>query len=166
MKPTAKTTEIKTWEDADDALHLLGVADIEIARGQAEMAELIASTKADYDERISGLIEARKDLVKALEAFAKAHRKDMPGKSIALTFGVLGFRQSPPAVKFVWAVDRVIEALRLKKLSTCIRVIEEPNKDTLKLLDADTLAAVGSKLTGGKDKFFAEPALAKIEEKP
>jgi len=172
MKPgkmvAAKTgkMEIIGWGAADSVLHMLGNLDMEIAHDQAELAEEVAKIRAGYDEHISGLLYTRKAWLKALEAFAKAHRKEMPGKSIPLTWGVLGFRAAPPAIKLLWAVDRVIEALRLKKLVTCIRTIEEPNKDTLKLLDDDTLAAVGVKRTGGKDKFFAEPDLAKIEEKP
>jgi len=144
----------------------VGQLDAEIAHDQAELAAAIGDMKAKYDEHISPLLDARKVWVKALESFAKAHRKDMPGKSISLTWGTLGFRAAPPAIKLLWAVDRVIAALRLRKLVDCIRVMEEPNKDTLKLLDDDTLAAVGVKRTGGKDKFFAEPDLAKIEEKP
>jgi len=160
------TMEIIGWEAADGALRALGQLDSEIAHDQAELAAAVAQLKADYDEHISGLLDARKAKMKALEAFAKAHRKEMPGKSICLTWGVLGFRAAPPSIKLLWAVERVIEALRLKKLVTCIRVIEEPNKDTLRLLDDDTLAAVGVKRTGGKDKFFAEPDLEKIVEKP
>ena len=168
MKVTAKTAkmEIIGWEAADAVLRGVGRLDAEIAHDQAELAAAIGDMKAKYDEHISPLLDARKAQIKALEAFARAHRKDMPGKSIVLTWGTLGFRAAPPAIKLLWAAERVIEALRLKKLVTCIRTIEEPNKDTLKLLDDDTLAAVGIKRTGGKDKFFAEPDLAKIEEKP
>lgn len=163
---TATRTDIDTWEAADSALGTLGEMDLAIARAQAEVAEQVAAIKMDYDAAVSDLLDQRKAQVKALEAFVKAHKAEMPGKSIMLTFGAVGYRKSPPAIKLLWAAERVIEALRLKKLSTCIRTIEEPNKDTLKLLDEATLAAVGVKRTGGKDKFFAEPDLAQIEEKP
>ena len=172
MKPgkmvAAKTgkMEIIGWEAADAVLRGVGRLDAEIAHDQAELAAAIGDLKAKYDEHISPLLESRKAQVKALEAFAKAHRKEMPGKSIVLTWGRLGFRAAPPALKLLWAADRVIAALRLRKLVLCIRTIEQPNKDALELLDDDTLAAVGVKRTGGKDKFFAEPDLSKIEEKP
>jgi len=158
--------EIVGWEAADAVLRGVGRLDAEIAHDQAELAAAIGDLKAKYDEHISPLLDARKAQVKALEAFAHAHRKEMPGKSICLTWGVLGFRLGRPTIKFTWKTARVIEALKLKKLTDCLRIKESPIKDRLLLLEDDQLNAIGCARTQGRDAFFAEPALEKIKDKP
>lgn len=164
----AKTQKMQIggWEAANAVLRAVGELDVEIIRAQAELAEAMAKTKADYETAISKQQARRKTIVAALEAFAKAHKKEMPGKSIDLTWGTLGFRAGKATIKFLWEADRIIAALRLRKLADCIRVIEEPNKDALHLLDDATLEKVGCKKGGGRDGFFVKIDLQKIKETP
>lgn len=158
--------EIVGWEAANAVLRVVGELDVEITRAQAELAEEMAKTKADYETAISERQAHRKTLIAALEAFAKAHKKEMPGKSINLTWGTLGFRAGKATIKFLWEADRIIAALRLRNLTDCIRVTEEPNKDDLHLLEEATLEKVGCKKGGGRDTFFVKIDLQKIKETP
>ena len=168
MKVTAKTAkmEIIGWEAADAVLRGVGRLDAEIAHDQAELAAAIGDMKAKYDEHISPLLDARKAQIKALEAFVKTHKTDLEGKSRVLTFGTVGYRLGRSTITFTWKVARVIEALKLKKLADCLRIKESPIKDRLLLLKDEQLEAVGCARTKGRDRFFAEPDLETIRDKP
>ncbi len=157
---------IENWLQADLALRRVGLGDIEIARLQADLGEAVARIKTDYDVKIGALLAVRKEAVKALGAFVKAHRKDFDGKSHRLTHGVVGFRKGKGSIAFQWKVETILEALRVRYLTACIRVEETPNKDALGLLDDAQLESVGCRRVEGRDQFFLDPDLERITERP
>ncbi len=154
------------WLEADLALRRLGEIDVQVARLEAELAEAVTRLKSEAAAKVDSLRAIRKIRERELEAFAKAHRGELAGKSVRLTHGVFGFRKGRPTVKLEWKAARIIEALKVRKLLGCIRVQERLNKDALLLLKDEQLADCGCARREGRDKFFAEPDLAQIEERP
>ena len=162
----SKIIPLSDWRSVDVSLLRLGSIQIEVDRLQAELAESAAELKTKFDSKIGPLLSEQKITEKQLEAFVKEHRKDLKGKSRFLNFGVVGYRTAPPKIKFLWTVENILQALRIKRLVDCIRVKEEPNKEALELLDDETLEAVGCRRSGGREKFFCEPDLETIKDRP
>jgi phage host-nuclease inhibitor protein Gam len=75
-------------------------------------------------------------------------------KHVELTFGTVGFRLGKSAIKFKLAVENIIERLRAKTMLSCIRTIEEADKEALAAYDDETLEAVGCQRTKPKDRFY------------
>jgi phage host-nuclease inhibitor protein Gam len=161
-----KIVPLGDWESVDAGLHKLAHVQIEIDRLQADFSEEIQRLNTQYDDKISPLLEAASAIKRQLEGFVKDHRLDLKGKSRILNFGIVGFRTSQTKVIFKWTVENILQALRVRKLSDCIRIKEEPNKEALELLTDAALEAVGCRKSGGKEKFYAEPDLEKIVERP
>jgi len=81
-------------------------------------------------------------------------------------FGKIAFRACPPAITFVRKnLEKVLSALKARKLWNCIRTVEEPNKESMELLDDATLRAVGAS-RGAAEKFEIKPDYKKIEPRP
>lgn len=162
---------MKTWNDAEQMLREVGLAEIRRERLEGKMNEEISSVKARYTERLA---EIDQDLARAtdvLKGFCDAHRsemqpaskKDDAGLVWKSTFGKLAFRKCPPAIEYtVKKIEKVLAALKAKKLTNCIRTVEEPNKDVLLGLDDATLAAVHCRKKPS-EKFEVKPDYAEIE---
>lgn len=161
---------MKTWTDAEQMLREVGLAEIRRERLEGKMNEEISSVKARYAERLA---EIDQDLGRAtdlLRDWCDAHREDMQpasrkddaGLIWKSTFGKLAFRKCPPAIEFtVKKIEKVLAALKAKKLTNCIRTVEEPNKDVLLGLDDATLAAVHCKKKPS-EKFEVKPDYQEI----
>lgn len=164
---------MKTWTDAEELLREVGLAEIRRDRLEGKMNEEIATVKARYAERLA---EIDRDLERAegvLEAFCEAHRADMKpaskkgdaGLVWKSVWGKLAFRKCPAAIEFtVKKIEKVVAALKAKKLTNCIRTVEEPNKDVLLALDDTTLAAVHCKKKPS-EKFEIKPDYKEIARK-
>jgi phage host-nuclease inhibitor protein Gam len=164
---------VNTWTDAEQMLREVGLAEIRRDRLEGKMNEEISAVKARYAERLA---EIDRDLERAdgvLEAWCDEHRAEMKpagkqpdaGLVWKSVWGKLAFRKCPPAIEFtVKKVEKVLAALKAKKLTNCIRTVEEPNKDVLLGLDDATLAAVHCKKKPG-EKFEVKPDYKEIARK-
>lgn len=164
---------MKTWTDAEQLLREVGLAEILRDRLEGKMNEELSAVKARYAERLA---EIDRDLERAgglLEQFCAAHRGEMQpagnkpdaGLVWKSTFGKLAFRKCPPAIEFtVKKLEKVVAALKAKRLTNCIRTVEEPNKDVLLGLDDATLAAVHCKKKPS-EKFEIKPDYDEIVRK-
>lgn len=164
---------MKTWTEAEELLREVGLAEIRRDRLEGKMNEEIATVTARYAERLA---EIDRDLERAegvLEAFCEEHRaemkpaskKDDAGLVWKSVWGKLAFRKCPAAIEFtVKKMEKVVAALKAKKLTTCIRTVEEPNKDVLLGLDAATLAAVHCRKKPS-EKFEIKPDYKEIARK-
>jgi phage host-nuclease inhibitor protein Gam len=161
-----KIVPLEDWNTVDVSLRALGMIQSGMDQLQAEYAQEAARIKAEYAVKVEHLMEQKGVIEKQVGDFVKKHREDLKGKSLELNFGTVGYRKAPDKIKFVWKVDNILQALKVKKLLDCIRVKEKPNKDALLLLADEILEDVGCKRTAGKDKFFVEPDLEKIKAVP
>jgi phage host-nuclease inhibitor protein Gam len=145
---------ITTREEADQALANIGGAIATIEKAEAAATDQITKVREEMVRKTAeprALVDLRE---KALEAWAKTDRKTWPDKHLELNFGTVGFRLGKAAIKFKLEIAAIVERLRAKKLLTCIRVTEEPDKEKLAAYDDETLEAVGCAKTKPKDKFY------------
>lgn len=138
--------EIKTWEDAEQVVQ-------EIRRLETELA----SADAGFELQIQELQEAqRKTLTpvrnqvderrKALETFVRANRDGLNGKSRKLVGGTVSLRSTAPTIRFEKSAAHTLQLLRVRGLTTCIRVIEEVDRKALQALSASELRLVGARV--------------------
>lgn len=156
---------MKTWNEAERSLRALGLQEIHRELIEGAMNCEIDAVKLKYAKRIARFDRKITAVTARLEAFCDAHRDDMQpaGKKEGAglvwksTWGKLAWRKCPPAIEFtVKKVEKVLAALKAKRLTNCIRTVEEPNKDVLLSLDAATLSAVHCRKKPS-EKFEAKP---------
>jgi phage host-nuclease inhibitor protein Gam len=154
---------LKTWTDADAAVKHIGLLQIKRDRIEGKMNEQIIAVKDVHYPKISELDQALAAAREELETFCSARRGEMqqPKRGGGLTwkgaFGRVGFRKCPPSISFIVKnVEKVLAALKARKLTNCVRMAEEPNKEAMALLDEETLRAVGAK-RGAEEKFEIKP---------
>ena len=147
---------ISSRADADAALEAIAMLTsvIETHELIAEDKITLARSKLVEDTASPRILLA--DYESALKVWAKVDRKNWEYKMLELNFGKIGFRLPPPAIKLKLAVENIIERLRAKKMHTCIRTVEEVDKEALANYDDEALLDVGCERTKPKDKFWYE----------
>lgn len=161
VKPS-KVPGVTTWDQANEAIRLIGVLERENARDLA-----------DYDDQVSKLKDSLKDatgpraaqikaLAKDLEEFAEGAREDFgKARSRQLTHGRLGWRTGQPTVKGVPSAKNKVQLaaflqrLRDRGLVDCVRTEESVDKEILRTYDAPVLAELGVEVVQSED-FWVE----------
>lgn len=153
-------------------VHNLNEADAMIARLKArerELAMLELGLKEDIDalklkcsEQAEAIREDIEIMRQALTRFGEANKAELFSKkrSITLTFGVIGFRLTPPTPKplsrTTW--EQVLGILKSSddpELAACVRTKQEVDKVALCGLSPAKLAQAGCRLVQ-EDKFFCD----------
>jgi len=160
--------EIREWPDVDLVIEDIGRAAIARDKLEGQLNVHIADLKARFGGRIQELDQQIADWTARLEAFCAKRRGEMDvvkgGKGCVHkgVFGKAAFRACPPAIVFTKKAEKVLAALRARRLFDCIRTVEEPNKDVMAALDAETLAAVHAKKKPS-EQFEVKPDYQAIE---
>ena len=148
--------EITTEEAANAALREIGTLTIKIEAIDAAADQKIGKIKEEaalkgeeHRDRISELEDAL-----ALYCKVNKHQLFSDRKSIALSYGIIGFRQST-SVKIKRTTLELIKKLFPDRIKTAIRIKEEPNKDDLKEWKDEELAQVDAAKVA-EDKPFYE----------
>lgn len=162
MSTRKKPSNLVLIEDlagADKALAEIAEHERDLAYIEAAMNKAIDKAKTEA-EKLAAPIRARlAALDNGLHAFGAHHKVEVvQGKrrSVELTFGTLGFRQSTevkPMPKTTWT--RVLELLKQKGYDQAVRVKEEPDKDVLHTYTDEELAEVSVRRVA-KDSFWYE----------
>lgn len=162
---------IKSWSDVDEAIKQIGRWQIKRDRLEGRLNEQITKAKEAVAPQIEALDAEIARLTEQLELYCRAHRAEMQeaskggGLSFRGAFGKVAFRKCPPAIHLlVKNVEKVLAALKARKLTNCIRMVEEPNKEAMALLDDETLAAVGARRAPA-EKFEVKPDFHAIATK-
>lgn len=139
------TPGLSSWDDVDQCLAEIGGIDRELGLIEAGQQESIDQIKA-VTKAAAEPLQARKAALEALiQQYAEAHRAEFAKtKTKALTFGSVGFRLSTRVV--IKRVADTLQALKDLGLAACVRTKEEPDKEAMKNLPLETLAAVGASL--------------------
>ena len=160
MPPKRKESELKTWEEVDNAMKELGELQIKKEKLEGEQTLKINQIKDETLQKAAGLDERISKLKKEIERFAEEHRADFSQKrSKNLNFGKIFFRYTESIS--AKCIATAISALKALNLDSFIRVKEELDKDQLKTLDAKTLARCGITLKQ-VDKITIEPDYVKL----
>lgn len=146
--------QLKSWEDVDACLKVMGDAENEISVITAEMNAAIAQAKKEAEERAAQFKETIKQNEGKIKEFTTIRKEELKGKSRQLTFGTVGFRQS---TKLLLPSDtaEVILKLRENGMADCINVKETINKDTVKSYPEEDILRIGGYLQRS-DTFWYE----------
>ena len=155
-KKLSTPMEITTAEKANAALREIGTITIKLEAIDAKADQNIGKIKEkaaldgeEHRDRIT-------DLEDALSLFCKVNKQKIftERKSIPLSYGVIGFRQST-SVKIKRTTLELIKKLFPDRIKTAIRVKEEVNKEDLKEWADEELAQIDAAKVP-EDKPFYE----------
>ncbi len=146
--------QLKSWEEVDACLKVMGDAENQISVITAEMNAAIAEAKKEAEEKAAQYKEMIKQNEGKIKEFTTVRKEELKGKSRQLTFGTVGFRQS---TKLLLPQDtgEVILRLRENGMADCINVKETINKDTVKSYPEEEILKIGGYLQRS-DSFWYE----------
>lgn len=180
---TANSGKIESLDDVNMALKDIGLAQKELdaidAKANAEIAKIKEKALKDGESLRTKITES----ASKIQSYAEYNKDELfkDAKSIELSFGKIGYRKSTKISVKKTTLDmlkKLLDGRKLElekaeseekrnaitvlitKIQSCIRVKEEPNKESLGLMDNAFLQTVGvsRKIT---NDFFCE---ANIEE--
>lgn len=151
----------------------LGLAQIRLEGLQGLVDGGITVVKSQYEKPIAKAADEAKDLELQLQQYYLAHVEEFERegrRSVALLYGVMGRRQSPPALKLLnksWTWAAVLVRLKDKFRDRFVRMKDpEVDKDLVKA--AIAAGEIAGERFGLKveqeDVFYAEPDRAKVED--
>ena len=180
---TANSGKIESLDDVNMALKDIGLAQKELdaidAKANAEIAKIKEKALKDGESLRTKITES----ASKIQSYAEYNKDELfkDAKSIELSFGKIGYRKSTKiSVKktTLEMLKKLLDGRKLElekaeseekrnaitvlitKIQSCIRVKEEPNKESLGLMDDAFLKTVGASRKITND-FFCE---ANIEE--
>lgn len=110
---------------------------------EAAQNETIDRVKAETRASAEPLLNRKTGLELAIKDYCEANRAEFAKvKTRVLTFGSVGFRLTTRIL--IKRVAETLQALKDLKLTQCIRVREEPDKEAMKNLSDELLAEVGA----------------------
>jgi len=167
VKPVLQSPTVNSVEDADAVLAEIAARKRQISLHELGLKEDVDRLKAECAAKCDPLKQEIASREQALIQFGISQRDALfkSRKSLDLNFGTIGFRASSTlrtVKKFTW--ERVLGLIKERGLP-CVRTKEEVDKEALRGLDADSLAAVGWKLVQ-EDNFYYELAEIELAESP
>ncbi len=133
---------------------MMGDAENQISVITAEMNAAIAEAKKAAEEKAAQYKEMIKQNEGKIKEFTTVRKEDMKGKSLQLTFGTVGFRQSTK-LSLPQDTGKVILKLRENGMADCINVKETINKDMVKSYPEEDILKIGGYLQK-TDTFWYE----------
>jgi len=164
--------KIKSFEELDQSLLVLGKAKAELQRQEATMNEEIQKIKDKFAEDTAELMGITASLEDAIESFCIAHKSEFDAtRTKILNHGKVGFRTNPPKVLQLnkkWKVESSIAFLKKLFGKKYLREKLEIDKEAIladyaidKIKDED-LAGAGLRIEQ-EETFICEPDWTKIE---
>ncbi len=154
---------IKNWDDVDLTLKELAELEGKIEKLEVEMNDEISDLKLDYQDKFSPLLTKIKDLGKDLKKFVKANRGDLGAKkSRESIFGKVGFRKSTSITIPRGTEEAIVNALKARKMMSCIITKENVNRDVLVTCDDHIIEEVGA-VKNVKNTFWYETARESLD---
>lgn len=161
VKPMLNVPTVNTLEEADSLLAQIASRKRELSLIELGLKEKVDALKLECASASEPIKQDIEVLEQALVRFGESKKTEMFSKkrSVALNFGILGFRASSavkPMKKTTWEqVLGFLKAAKDQTLTACIRIKQEVDKDALRQLPPEKLAEVGCRLEQA-DSFYYE----------
>lgn len=158
IKPTPLVVTFSTTDEVDNALAHIAARRRQVAIVETGMNEKIDKIKQDAAEECEPALQEIVILEQAILRYAEAQKATLFGtrKSLALTFGIIGYRASSKLKTLAkWTWERVLQTLRDNEYRKYIRVKEDVDKEALRELPPELLAKIGVKIVQ-EDVFYYE----------
>lgn len=146
--------KIKNLNHVEDAVRRIAELDAAISTVEVAASQAVAAAKAKAEEDSRDLVRERSQLLEAVQEYSDNHREELyqdGKKSMELTNGTIGYRQSPDKVE---VSKDTAELLAAAGLDHCVKVSREPVKAALKNMDAEMLERFHAKVVPGKETFY------------
>ena len=165
-KRVVEVPVLKSWEDVNDALRKIAENQLALNDIESDMQKQVIGAQKIAEEQSQPYKDSISRLERDIKAFVTDHRAEMSGgKTMALTFGEVGFRLSTsislPRAKE--KLDEIIRRLKARQMLDCIVTEEKVSKEALRKYGADTVEAVGAQWKQ-KDVFGYDLNIAKLEQ--
>ncbi len=161
MRIKPQVGKLETLDDVNLALRDIGLKEKELDAIDAKAAKDIAEikTKAAKDGE-----ELRKEIAETagkIQAFAEYNKAELfkDKKSVDLSFGKIGFRQSTK----ISVKKTTLELLKKLGFITCVRIKEECDKDAMGNLSDEELKSVDAARKISND-FFCEANMEEVNK--
>lgn len=156
---TAHEAVPQNRDDANCAVAEIGTAMREIARIEAEMNDLLAKIKDEYETYAAPSRERIRTLTHGVQIWAEANRDELTQhgkvKTHDLPAGQVLWRTRPPSVR-VTGAEAVLDLLRRMHLDRFIRRKEEINREAI-LNEPDSVAHVPGITISQAEDFVVVP---------
>lgn len=146
--------KIRNLNHVEDAVRRIAELDAAISSVEVTASQAVAAVKAKAEEDSRDLVRERSQLLEAVQEYSDNHREELyqdGRKSVELTNGTIGYRQSPDKVE---VSKDTAELLVAAGLDHCVKVSREPVKAALKNMDAEMLERFHAKIVPGKEAFY------------
>ncbi|GEM_PF-2350815 len=164
MKTQNQQPALKTLEDVNAALASIAALTTLAQKDEAKMNERILAVKKECETKINDYLDKIELYESQLREFGKSNSKLFMGKkrSIALTYGIIGFRKGVDALSFIskkfnaeFAKQKMLDLFGAKYVDTVIKLNKRKILSDLKkgILTIEKIAAAGLKKTN-KEKFY------------
>lgn len=158
VKPQPIIATLENLDAVDEALARIAGFKRHIALLETGMNEDIDKVKLAAARECEPVRQQLADLEQSVLRYAEAHKAELftVRKSMELSFGIIGYRQSTKLKTLAkWTWERVLGVLREREARQFIRVKEEVDKEALKTLAPEALAEIGVKAVA-EDSFYYE----------
>lgn len=146
--------KIKNVNHVEDAIRRIAELEAAISTVEVAASQAVAAAKAKAEEDSRNLVKERAQLLEAVQEYSDNHRDELfqdGKKSVELTNGTIGYRQTPDKVE---VSKDTADLLAAAGLDHCVKVSREPVKAALKNMDAEMLERFHAKVVPGKETFY------------
>ena len=146
--------KIKNVNHVEDAIRRIAELEAAISTVEVAASQAVAAAKAKAEEDSRNLVKERAQLLEAVQEYSDNHRDELfqdGKKSVELTNGTIGYRQTPDKVE---VSKDTADRLAAAGLDHCVKVSREPVKAALKNMDAEMLERFHAKVVPGKETFY------------
>lgn len=173
----AKKTRIKSAAAAVDvpqnreaaaaAVAAIGIASRELTRIEANMNDLIATVREQFEQEAEPYRRRIGDLTTGLQTFAEANRAALTNgykvKTVALTTGELVWRMNPPSVRLVGSEEEVIDWCASHGFEEFVRRTPSLNREAIKANPEEAKNVPGLRI-GQAESFVVVPFETELAE--
>lgn len=162
VKVSLETTKITSLSEADSLLKQISDINAKVRAAEAAVDIAMNELKEDLKNTIEPMLEERERLEKSLAIYSEYNKNDLFGdkKTIELTFGLFGFRQSTA----ISVKNTTLELLKKHGFDDAVSVKESPNKEIMRDWSEERLKLVDAKRVT-EDKFWVEAKSNDVEIK-
>jgi phage host-nuclease inhibitor protein Gam len=153
---------LNSWDDVDRCLREIAECEITLGGIEAQMNMTINEAKEEA-ARLAKPMQTRVTTLTALvKAFVEDNRANIEGKTKALNFGRVGFRQRSRVSIPTKKISAIMKNLRNHGMDDCISVKETINKEVLEKYPDEDIAKVGASRKV-EDRFWMETDKTKVK---
>jgi phage host-nuclease inhibitor protein Gam len=160
VKVSLETIKIVSLSEADTLLRQMSDINAKIRAAEAAVDIAMNELKEDLKNTIEPMLEERERLEKSLAIYSEYNKQELfsDKKTIELTFGLFGFRQSTS----ISVKNSTLELLKKHGFDDAIAVKESPNKEMMREWSEERLKLVDAKRVI-EDKFWVEAKSNDVE---